>query len=161
MKILAISDNHGDCVNVRRVAELERDIDLVFHLGDFVRTDRAIKAIFDVPVDFVPGNMDFDSILPEEAVIKKCGFSIFLTHGHLYMARMGSDVIAAEAASRGASIALYGHTHMPSMGYIRGVMVCNPGSISRPRQADRRPSYGILTLTEGREPEFEIKYLLI
>ena len=40
-----------------------------------------------------------------------------------------------------------------------GVLVINPGSVSFPRQEGRKPSYVILNLEEGKEPQAEIRFL--
>ena len=49
------------------------------------------------------------------------------------------------------SVALYGHTHVPDVSYCKDVLVMNPGSISRPRQASGRPTYGIVTIGSNGE----------
>ena len=40
---------------------------------------------------------------------------------------------------------------MPDVSYCKDVLVMNPGSISRPRQASGRPTYGIVTIGSNGE----------
>ena len=54
---------------------------------------------------------------------------------------------------------LFGHTHKPVIEKKNGVLVINPGSVSFPRQEGRKPSYVILNLEEGKEPQAEIRFL--
>ena len=163
MKIFVMSDNHGRLDNIRKAlqAEADTEFDLAFHLGDAEHTEDAIKTLFgDVPVDFVSGNMDmYYSTYPVDVVVNKCGHRILLTHGHEHRARSGVMYMRDAAAARDADIVVYGHTHVPDIRAFGGMWFFNPGSISFPRQDDRRCSYGILTLERGEEPEFEVKYL--
>ena len=48
---------------------------------------------------------------------------------------------------------------MPVEEKKNGVLVINPGSLSFPRQEGRRPSYAVMELHKGEEPEIEIRYL--
>ena len=163
MKIFVMSDNHGRVDNIRRALKAEADtkFDLAFHLGDHEHTEDAIRTIFgDVPVDFVAGNMDsYYSALPTDVVVSKCGHRILLTHGHEYNARHGVMYMRDVAVSRDADIVIYGHTHVPDVRAFAGIWFFNPGSISFPRQEDRRCTYAVLTLERGQDPVFEIKYI--
>ena len=67
---------------------------------------------------------------------------------------------ASAAAGEGCRIALFGHTHQPLYEKAwNGVILINPGSISLPRQEDRRHGYGILTIEEDKAVLWEQKYL--
>jgi Icc-related predicted phosphoesterase len=68
MKILAISDAHGDCSCMASILEKAGDIDLVLIAGDltdFGPEEQAEELInmFDKPVMAIPGNCDMRSIL--------------------------------------------------------------------------------------------------
>ena len=69
------------------------------------------------------------------------------------------SVYSEEAAARGCEIVCFGHTHKPVVEKKNGVLVINPGSLSFPRQEGRRPSYAVMELYKGEEPEIEIRYL--
>ena len=64
-----------------------------------------------------------------------------------------------EANSVAADIALYGHTHIPEIHKKNGLWVMNPGSLSYPRQRDRRCSYGVIELDEAKDPQLKIMYI--
>ena len=72
---------------------------------------------------------------------------------------MGAEILAEEAKARGAEIAMFGHTHRPVLTRINGVIILNPGSISYPRQADRRASYSVINVEAGKDMDIKIKYV--
>ncbi len=156
MKILIISDTHGDLRNLREVLDIEKPIDNLLHLGDFLHDDDEIRALADCACAFVRGNCDYFSDERDFRDFGLLGHTVHMEHGH--MLPYGFDKIAARAKSLGADILLYGHTHVPLSVRQSGVYIVNPGSLSRPRQADRRPSYVILTI-DTENINFEIKYL--
>ena len=67
--------------------------------------------------------------------------------------------MAKKSKGREADIVMYGHTHKPSLHEVDGLMVINPGSISYPRQADRKASYIVMNIEENSKPYFELKYV--
>ena len=56
---------------------------------------------------------------------------VFYTHGHNYGVKSNLYTLAREAKSRGCQIALYGHTHRPSIDEVDGITLINPGSLQR------------------------------
>ena len=48
--IIIISDSHGKLDNVRKIAEKERDIDAVIHLGDLIGQDEQLAEIFETKI---------------------------------------------------------------------------------------------------------------
>ena len=99
------------------------------------------------------------SDLPREDEILLEGHKIMVTHGHNYGVSMDLYGVSEEAAARGCEIVCFGHTHKPVVEKKNGVLVINPGSLSFPRQEGRRPSYAVMELYKGEEPEIEIRYL--
>lgn len=68
MKILAISDPHGDYSKIKKMMEEAKDFDLVVIVGDITNfgPDEKVEElmeIFDKPVLAIPGNCDNKSIL--------------------------------------------------------------------------------------------------
>jgi len=107
----------------------------------------------------VPGNNDFFSTLPRERTLKLEGFNIWITHGHNYYVSMDPSILKSEAAARGADIVMFGHTHRPIVENRDGLIAVNPGSISYPRQENRKPSYILMEFDRLGDPFFTIKYL--
>ena len=158
-KILLISDTHGMHENLREAVRRETPFERLLHMGDTEGWDPVIRDIAGTPVDIVSGNCDWASDLPGEAMVDIGDVHIFMTHGHEYYVTTGMEVFLEAAEACGCQVALFGHTHRPLLMEHKGVLVANPGSISRPRQPDRKPSYGVLTITEEGRPKIELKFL--
>ena len=157
MKIGIVSDSHGntrvfeDMLAVPGAAEAE----LWLHAGDFAPDADALEEMADTPVVRVIGNCDFyvDGV-HEETVVEVGGHRIFLTHGHLFSVRFDTAMLAAAAREAGADIAVYGHTHV-ALEEHGAVTVLNPGSIARPRDA-QRGSFMLVELEAQKTPSVSI-----
>ncbi len=163
MKILVVSDTHGDNRHYYDVLELEKDPDMVIHCGDILGSQDELRRAVECPFYWVPGNMDMFAAESRVKVIPVAGHTIYVAHGHEHGVRMGTEVLASAALSEDADIALFGHTHIPEIDNSYeseyGVRIMNPGSLSQPRQADRRPSYGLILIDEDGAAELKLKYL--
>ena len=158
MKILIVSDTHGKHRSYDKVIEREGKIDMLLHMGDVEGGELYIEGTAGCPVHIVAGNCDFFSELPGEEEVQIGKYKIFMTHGHGYYVSMDTRRLKEEAMKRGAQIVLYGHTHKPDIDLEGDVMVVNPGSLSFPRQMDRKPSYVIMQIDE-ENVKFELKYV--
>lgn len=148
-KVLVISDTHGRTKYLEKILPLVQPLDQLIHLGDVANDVDYIEVIAKCPCCFVSGNNDFYSTLPRERLIKLNNVPIFLTHGHYYYVNARKDIIRSAAVQRGAKIALFGHTHVPYLEEADGILVANPGSLSLPRQEDRKPTYLLLFIDEN------------
>ena len=146
-KILLLSDNHRKLDYVEKILRLHPDISMCIHLGDS-EGEAEIQELLPKGCEeyFVQGNNDFFSYLPKEVEIRIGKERCFLTHGHLYGVNFGLERLSEEARDRNCSMAFFGHTHKPCNKVVNGVHCINPGSISFPRQEDRRPCYSLLFL---------------
>ena len=90
------------------------------------------------------GNCDPFSDVPERYVVEWHGRRILLLHGHTVMGRLRLLYAAQEA---NADAVLFGHSHVPSIETVEGVLMINPGSLSRPRTV-KGPSVALMTLTD-------------
>ncbi len=147
-KILVISDTHGRTKNLDKILPLVQPVDYLFHLGDVGNDADYIEVVSECPCCFVAGNNDFYSRLPGERVVKIEHTKFFLTHGHNYYVNAWKEPLAKAAREREATVAIFGHTHVPFQEEIGGVLVLNPGSLSLPRQADHYPTYMLLYVSE-------------
>lgn len=159
MKILIVSDTHGNHDNLDIVLEQEKPFDLLIHLGDAEGYEDYIEAVAECPVEVVAGNNDFFSSLPYEREIKIGKYKIFLTHGHYYYVNAGIKHIKKEGIARGADIVMFGHTHRPILEMTDDIIILNPGSISYPRQEGREASYIIMEVDEEGEASFSLEFL--
>ena len=159
MKILILGDTHAQDDIFLRILSAEEDMDVMLHTGDFEGSEFVYRELTDCPFYYVAGNNDFFTDAPYERIVELCGCRIFMTHGHRYNLHAGYSDLQREAARRGASIAVYGHSHEPVAEYCKGILMLNPGSTSWPRQENRRPSYIVLTLEDGKVISYEIRYM--
>ncbi|MBR1759495.1 MAG: metallophosphoesterase [Lachnospiraceae bacterium] len=156
MQALVISDTHGRCKNLERLLKKFQTLDLVLHLGDVEDDEDYILALvyntFHCDVKFVRGNMDTFSREPAKRTVEFGGHKIYMTHGHIQGVGYTYDTLLREARSEGADIAMFGHTHMPHLSYENGIMLLNPGSLSKPRQDGHRPAYALLDIDQNGKP---------
>ena len=145
MRILVMSDTHGDFFGVSRAVERQRKAECIFHLGDGEReSDELYYRYPDKKLFRVRGNCDLGSTLPQNLEVCLEGKHIFATHGYAENVKYGLITLSYTARERGADIVLYGHTHCPSLEYENGMIFMNPGSI-------RDGRYGIIDIfPDGR-----------
>lgn len=159
MKVLIISDTHRNDVNLVKVLEKEKPIDLLIHCGDIEGSEKFIENTMECPVEMVVGNNDFFSNLPKEKEIMIGKYKVLLTHGHYYYVSNGNEMIKREAIARGMDIVMYGHTHKPVIEVEQDVIAINPGSLTYPRQDGKNPSYIIMTIDETGNANFQLNYV--
>ncbi|EKU93084.1 Putative metallophosphoesterase MG207 homolog [Alloiococcus otitis] len=148
MKILAISDNHGDETILEQVLSIhETEVDSFIHCGDSELSD--VHPLWQ-QYSVVKGNTDFGQDLKDGQVDKVDGRCFFITHGHLYDVKRSRKTLAKAAKEAGAQFAFYGHTHIPKVETIDGVHVINPGSISLPKGEFPHGTYCILDIKDDQ-----------
>lgn len=131
LKILVISDNHGDRPILQTVFNKYRnDVDAIFHCGDseMQPSDPFFKDVF-----VVQGNNDDDADFPDDITTEVAHECVFMTHGDLYGVNMSMTRLDLKAREIGADIVLYGHTHRLAAELVQNRLYVNPGSISLPR----------------------------
>ncbi len=153
--MLVISDTHGRTKNLDKLLLLVKPVDYLLHLGDVGNDAGYIESAAGCPCCFVAGNNDYFSGFPKERVVKIAGKTIFMAHGHNYYVNAHKGLIKKIAIEKDASIALFGHTHVPYLEEEDGIVLANPGSLSLPRQADHLPTYLLITITEDGEIIYE------
>ncbi|MEG2931112.1 MAG: metallophosphoesterase family protein, partial [Ruthenibacterium sp.] len=95
MKILIVSDSHGNTNRLEDVLSAEQDVDAAIYLGDGVRDMERLSQIYPLlHVYSVSGNCDYASFAPTEGLAPFDGVLVLYTHGHLYGVKTGSDALA-------------------------------------------------------------------
>jgi hypothetical protein len=151
MKILVLSDSHGDTRRLDAALEQNADAAAAFFLGDGVRDIEWLEDAYPkLPMYVVRGNCDFTSPYPVEGMVPFGGKNIFYTHGHLYNVKNSLDSLWQTAKARGADVALFGHTHKPLVKTVGGVLLFNPGAVG---DYGLSGSYGLLTLPDASHSE--------
>ena len=147
MRIVVISDSHGNIDAVERIIARNPNTRIFMHLGDGEREFNVMR-VKDPELDLriVAGNCDYNSNFPMVHVIDTEFARIMCTHGHRYSVKEGTEVLRSIALDNDCSVALYGHTHRRLNSYSDGIYLMNPGSCSQPRDG-KPPSYGYIDLT--------------
>ena len=159
MKVLIVSDTHRNEDNLINVLEQEENLDLLIHCGDVEGAEYEIEHYAGCDTVFVAGNNDFFSQLPREAVLQIGKYKVWVTHGHNYYVNANPEYIKKEARARGMDMVFYGHTHRPVIDNYEGIIIVNPGSLTYPRQQERKCSYAVLEIEGDEIKRLEILYL--
>jgi len=100
--------------------------------------------------------------LPLRARLEVDGLRIEMLHAApddpLYHYLPATDLAGWRRALRGlpADLVLVGHTHLPAVVEIDGMLLANPGSVGLPRDGDPRASYALLS--DGRVELKRVSY---
>lgn len=156
-RILIVSDTHKKLGNLIKVLESEEKFDRLIHLGDYEGDDEAICNIAGCPVDIIPGNNDYCSPYPAEKELIIGGKKVLITHGHYYYVSLDLATLREEGIARGEDIVMFGHTHRPVILQDDDITLINPGSISYPRQADKKCTYIVMEVAENGAISYVLK----
>ena len=140
MRVLVLSDSHGDVFKLRRAIDSQPTAKLIVFLGDGEYDIDSVECR--VPVIKVRGNCDFGSSLPLNFTDEVCGKKIYCTHGFRENVKYTTENLISAAKLHGAHIALYGHTHVPVTSYDGGLYLVNPGSV-------RDGSFAVIDITDS------------
>ena len=146
MRVVVFSDSHGGFDALCRVVEAQPRAEIFLHLGDGENETDDLRALYPQKrILFVRGNCDPCSIAKDEDTITVSGKRIFFTHGHAYSVKSGTAKLISRAASQGADIACFGHTHSPLSARVGQLYLVNPGSADRPHLG-QKPSYATIDI---------------
>lgn len=136
MKILLVSDSHGNDEALRLIANKHNDCDYYLHLGDSQSDLEQIR-----PFVAVKGNCDFMRNEYQKSII------LFTPLGKLYAEHIPFYQTSIDRLkNNGFKFYLHGHTHSPRNEIIEGIHIINPGAIAYPRSSEA--SYAILEITD-------------
>ena len=167
--ILIVSDTHGRVSRLNELIEYRQSLDksgdplTLIYLGDGLTDVFSCSQYDNIICQAVRGNCDFsitDRTSPYGEEMPICRliyadkYKIFMAHGHTFSVKSGYEEICRAAFMMGADIVLFGHTHLPTLEYIkkgsiRGVMrdlvIFNPGSLGDMMDG----SFGNLSISEN------------
>ncbi|HOP40285.1 MAG TPA: metallophosphoesterase [Geobacteraceae bacterium] len=146
MKIAVLSDTHGNYPLAIQALDRIADIDCIIHLGDTIQDAEIIECALSLPIIKLAGNCDPSCDAPRELVLTIRDTIIYLTHGDLFQVKNDLEKICRKAASENARIALYGHTHIPTIQKNGEILLVNPGSL---KKTDSHQSLAILSIKDG------------
>ena len=142
MKVLIVSDVHGNYLNMKKVLENNPQFDIFLLLGDVLsgpdiegyNPTKLAELLneYSNKIFYVRGNCDvynmelLDFFMDKDKMILPIDNHLFFfTHGHLYRPY---DIIDDEF-----DVFLSGHTHIPTMDKEKNKYYLNPGSITLPK----------------------------
>lgn len=126
-------------------------VDHIVHLGDGSEDARMMQEVLEVPVHRVAGNCDLDFRLPNEMTLEFGEYRILATHGNRHQVKSGLKQLIHKGVEVGASVVLYGHTHLARVESAEGMLLVNPGTLKEGTPG----SYAIVTL-DGASARAEI-----
>lgn len=143
MRILVLSDSHGDRKLLRQVILEQTAAEVVIHLGDSEIDMGEIGLEFPEKMFLsVRGNCDYASDLPLTGQREFEGVKVFFAHGHTLNVKSGLETAKEAARACGTQVLLYGHTHQALTDYEDGLYIMNPGALK-----GWNPRYGTLDIT--------------
>ncbi len=141
MRVLIISDIHGNFECMKKVIQNDSSFDRILLLGDILSgpNNRGYNPeqlslflnLYKDKIIAVRGNCDYNvssldfPVDKTYLLIPMDGMKVLMTHGHLYYPSSPPDV--------DFDVFLSGHSHVSSMKEEGNQLFLNPGSISNPR----------------------------
>ena len=138
MKVIAVSDSHGNPSALRAAVEQAMQsapIDVFVHCGDGARdmdnvTPLLLDANPDTRIYIIRGNWDVCAINTQTEELFEVGsVRFFSTHGDRYQVKSTYENLLSRAEALGAKVAFFGHTHRSWLQPTRGIYMINPGAI--------------------------------
>ena len=157
MKIVIVSDTHGNWPVAAEAIRAEGSIDYLIFLGDYASDGRQLEKALQVPSFIVRGNCDTFSDELEEQLIELGEWRFFICHGHRYNVKQTLQPLYYRGLELQADFVLYGHTHQAV--YEEGeVTLINPGAVCGVNLRMDNASWGLLTLSEKKSENIFRKY---
>ncbi len=157
MKLLVVSDTHGDVRNLAAVLKRIGPVDLAIHCGDGAGDMERVGHYGAVipPYVQVSGNVDPHHGLPKTAVARAEGRTILVSHGDRLVSGDSIQAFVYAAREAEADAYFFGHTHVPCYERAGGVFVLNPGSLSRPR-GGYNPTFAVVNVPRDRRSSVDV-----
>ena len=144
MRILVMSDTHGNLPLALQACDMAGTFDALFHLGDGDDDAGLLAHALDIEVIHVAGNCDIGSASPRELLLECEGKKLLLVHGDACGVKGGLGMLEKRARETGADAVLFGHTHRATVTSLSGILAVNPGTLMRNAQ---QKSFAILEIT--------------
>ena len=153
VKIVLVSDSHGDRACLKWLRETYADYDMFVHCGDSELSIEDMEGYI-----CVMGNNDFlyGNSVPYSRVLQADSHKIYVCHGHMdFLSYFHYGPMAKKAKGLGCDLVFFGHVHQVSDTTEDGVRLLNPGSIRHNRDMTD-PSY-MLVHIDGESVSVETK----
>lgn len=128
--LTVFSDSHGERQNLSRLSGDFSVSDKIVFLGDGLN-DLIELFDFEDKIIKVQGNCDFVLREAKEQTFTLEGVKFLAVHGDMFSVKSGYTRLVNYAKNVGARVVLCGHTHIPLVKEQDGVLIVNPGTMSR------------------------------
>lgn len=143
MRILVLSDSHGDYFSMKKVIEAQPTAEAVVFLGDgHIDFERCMSLLAGKRIYAVKGNNDFYCDYPKNAIINEGGIKIYITHGQYEYVKSGLGRLVSIAKENNCQLALYGHTHRQQEDSCDNIKLFCPGAL-------KSDEYGVIDIIDG------------
>lgn len=138
-----ISDTHGHLDY--RVARAFADVDRILHAGDICGGAVLVELeLLNKPTHVISGNCDRWEAPwashPDKVRFEIAGVRFLLVH---------DKADAGSVSADNTDVVVFGHSHMPLVQEVSGVLWVNPGSASQARRSTIGRSVGILEIADN------------
>lgn len=151
MRILVISDTHGDLERFWKVFEKlnrENPVQMIVHCGDYFEDGNAIRKSSGLPVIAVMGNCDGELSEKSYGRLETEAGDFLVCHGHMENVDLGLQSLYYKALEANCIGALFGHTHQNTYVEVDGLYIMNPGSLPKPKDGSGG-TFGIIQTSES------------
>lgn len=143
MRILVLSDSHGDYFAMKKAIEAQPSAEAVVFLGDgHMDFERCKPLLKDKRVYCVRGNNDFHCDYPRNAIIEEGGMKIYITHGHYEYVKSSLSALMSVARRNNCKLALYGHNHRQQEDNYGEIKMFCPGAL-------KDDEYGVVDIVDN------------
>ncbi len=156
MKILVISDTHGELDNVQKIVDKfkGKDIDMVIHLGDDSPDAEPLKQL-GKPLYVVPGVYEPHYKDPEtkrRIIIDVEGLKILLSHTETKHQNDPPEEVdpLEQLKTTNINMLFHGHTHIPKIVVDGKKIILNPGHLKKSDKKGYPPTYAIVDINSSR-----------
>lgn len=139
MKIILVSDSHGEIELLNLIHEKEYDSDYFLHAGDYCVPNYFVKNW-----GIVKGNCDYAYDVPLFIDIDTPLGKLHMEHGDNFRIKYNFEEYLDTLKCK---FFVFGHTHNKLIKRIKDTIVLNPGSLTRPRD-DNHGSYFVLEIDD-------------
>ena len=143
MRILVLSDSHGDFFSMKKAIEDQPTAEAVVFLGDgHIDFERAKPLLEGKRIYEVCGNNDFHCKYPKNQIINEGGLKIYITHGHYEYVKSSLARLISISKRNNCQLVLYGHTHLQQEDTVDGIKFFCPGAL-------RADEYGVIDIVDN------------
>lgn len=131
MKILVVSDSHGDAETLNCIIRKELPFDEMIFCGDGLKDISSGMIPKSFIVNAVTGNTDRANGFQGDYFLESnfCGRRIFVTHGDDFSVKQTYGLIRKEGQRRNVDCIIFGHTHIQYLENSGKPLLLNPGSV--------------------------------